>query len=96
MVNTGSSETTVCTHPVFTEEYRLAKTIDGTSERTAYVAQAINYLLQKYCRTVTETLTAAAATSLGDNCTQYSGQFRGETVYWGKCAEGSTFFNVLK
>lgn len=93
--NTVVTATLICTHPVFTEELRLVRTIDGTSERTSYVADAINYLRQKYCRTITEKLSYSEAVPLGDDCTQYSGPFRGETVYWGQCAENSNYFKVL-
>lgn len=80
-------KTVICVHPVFTEEYKLRQTIDGSPQRTDYVAAAINYLRLKYCREIEGLVTADHETHIGDNCYQRSGFFRGERVFWGECLE---------
>lgn len=80
-------KTLICTRPVFTEERRLLSTVDGSQERTDYVAAAIAYLYQRYCRDIQETVSSDEQVNVGDNCTQYAGMFRGEKVYWGQCHE---------
>jgi len=79
--------TLICAHPVFAEEQRLKASLDGSDARTDYIAQAINHLRAKYCRLVEGTLESAQQEHVGDNCFQYSGYFRGELVYWGRCHE---------
>jgi hypothetical protein len=80
-------KTLICTQPVFTEERRLLATVDGSPARTEYVAAAIVYLRQRYCRDIEETVSSDEQVYAGDNCTQYAGTFRGEKVYWGQCHE---------
>lgn len=80
-------KTLICTKPVFTEERRLLSTIDGSPDRTEYVVSALAYLYQRYCRDVEEAVYSDEQVPVGDNCTQYSGLFRGEKVYWGQCHE---------
>lgn len=80
-------KTQICTQPVFTEERRLLGTVDGTPARTQYVAAAIMYMYQRYCRDIEEELLFNEQAHVGDNCTQYAGTFRGEKVYWGQCHE---------
>jgi hypothetical protein len=62
----------ICMHPVFTEEYKLRATIDGSPSRTDYVAAAINYLRVKYCRQIDgnaiQELNSDQDTHIGDNC----------------------------
>jgi hypothetical protein len=81
------AKTLICTHPVFTEERRLLSTFDGTRARAESIGAAIAYLYQRYCRDIEEELVIDGRIHVGDNCTQYSGMFRGETVYWGSCSE---------
>lgn len=81
------TKTLICTHPVFTEERNLLSTVDGSQERTEYVATAIVYLYRRYCRDTEEELLFDEQLPVGDNCTQYAGMFRGEKVYWGQCHE---------
>jgi hypothetical protein len=52
------------------------------------IAEQVKYLRDKYCRRTDDTLTADQKAAIPDtNCFQYSGIFRGERVYWGKCLE---------
>ncbi|MEY9748811.1 hypothetical protein ABIF65_008185 [Bradyrhizobium japonicum] len=80
-------KTLICTKPVFTEERRLLSTVDGSPDRTEYIASALAYLYQRYCRDTEEYVHSEEQVSVGDNCNQYSGLFRGEKVYWGQCHE---------
>jgi len=80
-------KTLICTQPVFTEERRLLSTVDGSQARTEYVAAAIAYLYQRYCRDIREAVSYDEQVYVGDTCTQYAGMFRGEKVYWGQCHE---------
>lgn len=81
------AKTLICTKPVFTEERRLLSTVDGSQARTEYVAAAILYMYQRYCRDIVENVSSDAEVPVGDTCTQHSGLFRGEKVYWGQCHE---------
>lgn len=81
--------TLVCLTPEFAEEMKLMKRIDGNPSTTDWVAQAINYLREKYCVVVAAPPEATAKTSLGydSGCTQNEGNYKGERVYWGECHE---------
>jgi hypothetical protein len=80
-------KTVICIRPTFAQEMKLRATIDGSSERTKEVADAIIYIRDRFCRTTTEKMVSDTETHVGDNCYQYSGLFRGERVYWGQCLE---------
>jgi len=80
-------KTVICIRPTFAQEMKLRATIDGSSERTKEVADALIYIRDRFCRTTTEKMVSDTETHVGDNCYQYSGLFRGERVYWGQCLE---------
>lgn len=80
-------ETLICTHPVFTEEERLRLTLLNDPSAAQKVAAAITYLRDKYCRTIEEVPASDQDEQVHDNCSQHSGMYRGERVYWGECAE---------
>lgn len=82
---TAHAQLRICTHPIEFEIHRLRAMIDGTPERTQWVADAINYLTAKYCRTTTDNVPMEERTPVSVNCYQASGHFRGEKVYWGLC-----------
>ena len=75
----------ICLRPMFEEEVRLRQMLDGTSGRTADVAEALQYLRERLCRITREPLEADSEIHVADNCYQYSGVHRGERVYWGAC-----------
>ncbi len=81
----------ICTKPIFKEEHRLRETLDGTPSRTNQVAEVIEYLRGKYCRSIeAETFSSeisgeTKAEAINEVCEQLSGQFRGETVHWSAC-----------
>ena len=80
-------KTVICIRPAFAQEMKLRATINGSSERTREVADAIIYIRDRFCRTTTEKMISDTETHIGANCYQYSGLFRGERVYWGQCLE---------
>lgn len=80
--------TLICTEPVFTEERRLRATINGDPAVTRQVAAAVNYLRARYCREITgPPPDMVQSTLIGDNCSQESGYYLGDLVYWGSCAD---------
>lgn len=85
VVHTGP--TTICIRPMFQQELKLKGFIDGTDDRTQEVGEAIVYLRDQFCRTTHEVLMADRQQHVTDNCFEYSGIFRRERVYWGKCHE---------
>jgi hypothetical protein len=93
-INRENVRTIICIHPVFTEEKRLENLIFSAGDAPTaqasgrYVAEAVKYLRDQYCRPIEGTLTADQRTAIPDtNCYQESGIFRGERVYWGECYE---------
>jgi hypothetical protein len=80
-------ETLICTHPIFTEEERLRTSLFDDPNNVQQVAAAIAYLHNKYCRTVQDDLISDQSEHVVENCYQYSGMYRGERVYWGRCLE---------
>jgi hypothetical protein len=79
--------TLICLRPVFMEELRLRDRIDGNRATTIWVAQAINHLNAKYCRLVDVMPQQDDSVYVKHSCVQYTGIFRGERVFWGKCWE---------
>lgn len=77
----------ICLRPVFMEETKLRERINGDRATTLWVAQAINHLRGKYCREVKERLDSDDSVHLHETCVQYTGMFRGERVFWGRCHE---------
>lgn len=79
--------TLICVNPVFTEEQRLKREAASTPTKASETEEAVRYLHQKYCREVNAgaELQLSQKVALGGGCFQYSGQYRGEKVYWGAC-----------
>ena len=84
-----SNETVnICIHPVFLEENRLRSMVDGNPSTTEQIAAAINHIRAKYCREIQGKPTDdIRQVQVAETCFQYSGLYRGERVYWGRCHE---------
>jgi hypothetical protein len=83
----SGSEILICLRPTFAEVVRLRQMLDGSGERTAAVAEALQYLRERLCRITRQPLEADSEIHVVDNCYQYSGVHRGERVHWGACLE---------
>lgn len=79
------SETLICSQPLVEVELALKAKIDGTRKKTIEIADALNFLHRKFCRVTLESLEEATREQKSDTCYQMSGNYRGETVYWGEC-----------
>lgn len=81
------ARTLICVRPLFEIERELRDKINGSSVRTREVADAINYLHTEFCRVTEDELAEGNRQIISDNCYQVSGEYRGETVYWGECLD---------
>ena len=85
----GANPTVVCLQPIFEEEERLREQINGDRNVTVWVAQAINYLHGKYCGKVMGAPVSDQTVGhlAGGACTELSGIYQGERLYWEECHE---------
>ena len=84
-VATTGTTMTICTKPIFDEVARLKTSIDGTASRTNYATHAAEYLMGSYCRKVLASISPDGVKTTSDSCSEFTGIYLGERVYWGTC-----------